>query len=61
MKKVYLSIFFRSFWTMITTDEFRKNKISKIIDIGANAGFFSIASRFFFPDSKFMPMNRTWI
>ena len=32
--------------------EFRKNKISKIIDIGANVGFFSIASRFFFPDSE---------
>ena len=32
--------------------EFRKNNISKIIDIGANVGFFSIASRFFFPDSE---------
>ena len=41
--------------------EFRKNKISKIIDIGANVGFFSIASRFFSPIRKFMPMNRTWI
>lgn len=32
--------------------EFRKNRISKIIDIGANVGFFSIASRFFFPNSE---------
>jgi len=32
--------------------KFRKNKISKIIDIGANVGFFSLASRFFFPNSE---------
>ncbi len=32
--------------------EFRKNKISKIIDIGANVGFFSLASRYFFPNSE---------
>ena len=32
--------------------KFRKNKISKIIDVGANVGFFSLASRFFFPDSE---------
>jgi hypothetical protein len=32
--------------------KFRKNKISKIIDIGANVGFFSLASKFFFPNSE---------
>jgi FkbM family methyltransferase len=32
--------------------EFRKNRISKIVDIGANVGFFSLASRLFFPNSK---------
>ena len=45
----FLSIFLDDDYRLT---EFRKNKISKIIDIGANVGFFSIASRFFFPDSE---------
>jgi FkbM family methyltransferase len=44
----FLSIFLDDDYGL---SEFRKNKISKIIDIGANVGFFSIASRFFFPDA----------
>ena len=47
----FLSIFLDDDYEL---DEFRKNKISKIIDIGANVGFFSIASRFFFPDSEIL-------
>lgn len=45
----FLSIFLDDDYGLI---KFRKNQISKIIDIGANVGFFSIASRFFFPDSE---------
>ena len=45
----FLSIFLDDDYGLI---KFRKNKISTIIDIGANVGFFSIASRFFFPDSE---------
>ena len=47
----FLSIFLDDDYEL---DEFRKNKISKIIYIGANVGFFSIASRFFFPDSEIL-------
>lgn len=32
--------------------KFPKDKISKIIDVGANVGFFSIASRLLFPESE---------
>jgi len=45
----FLSIFLDDDYQLL---KFQRNQISTIIDIGANVGFFSLASRFYFPNSE---------
>ena len=45
----FLSIFLDDDYQLL---KFHRNQISTIIDIGANVGFFSLASRFYFPNSE---------
>lgn len=45
----FLSIFLDDDYQLL---KFHSNQISTIIDIGANVGFFSLASRFYFPNSE---------
>ena len=45
----FLSIFLDDDYQLA---KFHRNQISTIIDIGANVGFFSLASRFYFPNSE---------
>lgn len=45
----FLSIFLDDDYQLF---KFHRNQISTIIDIGANVGFFSLASRFYFPNSE---------